>query len=385
MKRIFLISILCATIALASFTPHVTRAAPSALPAGFTRVALGKGVTRPTAMAFAGNRILVTEKTGAIRVIRPNGKLGAKPFHTLAVTTDGECGLLGIALDPAYAVNGFIYVYYTTGPGAKEYSGTPENRVSRLKRTSGGVVKEKIILDHIPSAGSIHNGGDIHFGFDGKLYITVGENGTADDAQNLNTLRGKILRINKKGTIPGDNPFVNTAGARGEIFAFGFRNPWRLALRASNQSYVVADVGSETWEEVDSLVSGANYGWPLYEGPCPASNLACDPKNVDYGSTVKPIHWYNHHTGKERGDVIAGGVFAENSNYPAPYADGYMYADGEDGWVHVLTLDNSNRVIHRYNFDTGLRFPVAFGSGPDGNVYVADFLGDVLYKYVYTP
>jgi glucose/arabinose dehydrogenase len=312
-----------------------------------------------------------------------NGKLRNKPFHTLHVSTENERGLGGIAVDPDYATNRFIYVYYTTAPGAKRYAGTPENRVARLKQGKNGMVKEKIILDHIPALTNIHNGGDLQFGFDGKLYVSVGENGCcANEAKELDTLLGKILRINKDGTIPPDNPFYNVPGARQETYAFGFRNPWRLTPRASNQSFIVADVGEGTWEEIDSLQPGGFYGWPIYEGPCPVVEPECDAQAAVHTGSIKPIYWYHHGKGVEQGDVIAGGVFAENSNYPPPYAEAYFYADGFGGWVHVLTLDASNQVLEHSVFDTGLNFPVSFGRGPDGNVYVVGF-GGVIYKYVY--
>ena len=363
------------------------RAARPTLPVGFSRVAIGSGLNGPTARVFDGNRMFVTEKSGAIRIVRPNGSLRVAPWATLHVSTESERGLLGIALDPNFNSNGYVYVYYTTGPGAKNYSGTPENRVSRLKlKKDKSGVRERILLDHIPSTNGNHNGGDIHVGFDGKLYVSVGESGCCpSDAQGLDTLRGKILRINRDGTIPADNPFFNTPGARQETFAYGFRNPWRFSMRDSNQSYVVADVGQGTWEEISSLQAGANYGWPQFEGPCPAGNLSCNPGTVNYGSTIKPIHWYHHSSGTETGNVISGGVFAENSNYPAPYADAYFYADGGGGWVHTISLDNSNQVTAQNDFDDGLAYPVSFGRDASGNVYVVDFGGDVIYKYVYTP
>lgn len=384
MNRILSLSFLLSFMLLAFAS--VPAEARSVLPAGFARVELGEGLNQPTAMVFKGNRMFVTEKGGAIRVVRANGVLKPTPLTTLNVSTESERGLLGIALDPNYASNGFIYVYYTTGPGAKNYSGDPENRVARLvKRKNRTGFKERILLDHIPSTNGNHNAGDIHFGFDGKLYISVGESGCCpNDAQGLGTLRGKILRLNSDGTIPNDNPFYNTPGARQETFAFGFRNPWRFALRTSNQSYIVADVGSGTWEEIDSLGAGNNYGWPIYEGPCPSNNLACNPDTVNYGSTTKPIHWYNHNTGGETGNVIAGGVFAEGSNYPAPYANAYFYGDTGGGWVHFLTMDDANTVTGHYDFDEA-GSPVAFGRGPDGNVYVVSHFNGVIYKYVYSP
>lgn len=389
MKRIrFILGLgLMALVLALTNAPMPARAARPELPAGFSRFAVGAGVSGPTAMAFAGSRIFVTQKNGAIRIVRPNGNLRAKPWATLQVSTESERGLLGIALDPDFGTTPFVYVYYTTGPGAKNYGGAPENRVSRLKlKANKSGVNEKILLDHIPSTNGNHNGGDIHFGADGKLYISVGESGCCPtDAQHLDTLRGKLLRINRDGTIPSDNPFFNTPGARQEIYADGFRNPWRFTFRGSNQALIVADVGQGTWEEIDVVAAGSNYGWNDYEGPCPSSNLSCNPNTVNYNGTVAPIHWYNHDSGTEQGNVIAGGVFAENSNYPAPFANAYFYGDGGGGWVHALTLDNGNAVTAQNDFDDGLAYPVAFGRDANGDMYVADFGGNTLFKYVYTP
>lgn len=388
MKRLALCLVLVGLLALWG-SPMPARAARAALPPKFSRETLGQGLSEPTAIGFAGGRIFVTEKGGAIRLIRSDGTLRPRVYARFSVNTVSERGLLGITPDPNYASNQFLYVYYTTGPSAKNYSGSPKNRVSRIKKKVGKPgFREKILLDNIPSDAGNHNGGDIHFGFDGKLYIAVGDSGCGAchaQAQTLDTLRGKILRINADGTIPADNPFYNTAGARQEIFAYGFRNPWRFGLRASNQSYLVADVGEGTWEEIDSLQPGANYGWNKYEGPCPTNNLNCDPNTVDYKGTVKPIHWYNHNSGSEQGNVIAGGVFAENSNYPAPYANAYFYGDTGAGWVHVLTLDSANNVTNTYDFDVDAGGPVSFGNGPDGNIYVVAYGAGVIYKYVYTP
>lgn len=387
MKPRVVLGMLALIWVLIAGVPAPTQAAPTALPAGFTKQTIGAGLNKPTAMVFENNgRIFVTEKGGAVRVIHSNGNLRARPLLTLSVDSSLERGLLGIALDPDHDTNGFIYVYYSTGPNAKRYSGIVENRVSRLKkRKNNNKYKEKIILDHIPTQTGIHNGGDIHFGADKKLYISVGENGCCEkDARRLDNVRGKILRINSNGTIPKDNPFYNTPGARKEIYAYGFRNPWRITPRDLNQTFIVSDVGKHTWEEINALQAGANYGWPDFEGPCPKKVLGCEPENVDYKGTIPPVHSYNHHTGTEKGTVIAGGVFAENSNYPSPYADAYFYGDTGAGWVHVITMDANNQKTGSYNFDDAAGMPVAFGHGPDGNVYVVDYSGAV-HRYVYTP
>jgi glucose/arabinose dehydrogenase len=364
-----------------------TQAASAALPAGFTRVRVISGLQNPTAFAFVGERIFVTEKnSGRVRIGRPNGTLRATPYVTLKVSTNSERGLLGIAIDPSYATNHHVYLYYTTGPGALSYSGSPRNRVSRFTTSNGVGAQEKILLDGIPSDAGNHNGGDIHFGFDGALYIAVGDGGAFhDEAQVRDSLRGKILRINADGTIPAENPFFTTnTGRRRSVYAYGFRNPFRFTRRESNQTYIVADVGESTWEEVDSLQGGANFGWNVYEGPCPANNPGCDPAATNFGSTIAPVHYYKHSGAGETGNVIIGGVFASDSNYPSPYADAYFYGDNGAGWVHALTMDSSNVVTNQYDFDQ-LSCPVSFADGPDGNVYVADICSGAIYKYVYTP
>ncbi|HSD10861.1 MAG TPA: PQQ-dependent sugar dehydrogenase, partial [Candidatus Binatia bacterium] len=227
----------------------------AALPSGFRRVQVASGLFEPTAFAFKGKKIFVTEKdTGTVKVVRANGTVRGKPYVTLNVSTNSERGLLGIAVDPQFATNRYIYVYYTTGPGALNYSGSPQNRVSRFTTSNGVGTQENILLDRIPSDAGNHNGGDIHFGFDGKLYIAVGDGGALhDEAQVEDSLRGNILRINADGTIPTDNPFYETnTNTRRSVYAYGFRNPFRFTGRESNQTYVVADVGQTTWEEVNS-------------------------------------------------------------------------------------------------------------------------------------
>jgi len=374
---------LLGALLLATAIAHDAGAAP---PAGFSRVQVASGLDQPTAFAFERDRIFVTEKSsGRVKVVRADGTVRSNPYVTLKGSTNSERGLLGIAVDPQFTTNRYVYVYYTTGPGALNYSGSPKNRVSRFKSSNGVGTQETILLDGIPSDAGNHNGGDIHFGFDGKLYIAVGDGGALhDEAKVQNSLRGKILRINADGTIPTDNPFYNTnTGKRRSVYAYGFRNPFRFTGRESNQTYIIADVGESTWEEVDSLEAGGNFGWNDYEGPCPTSNPGCNPATTNFGSTIAPIHSYAHSGGGETGNVIIGGAFASDSNYPSPYAGAYFYGDYGADWVHALAMDSSNVVTNRYDFDQ-LSCPVSFAEGPDGNVYVAACSG-AIYKYVYAP
>jgi glucose/arabinose dehydrogenase len=323
------------------------------------------------------------------------------PYVTLKVTSDVERGVLGIAVDPEFATNTFVYIYYTTGPGALGYTGSPKNRVSRFTTAPGLVAtSETIILDNIPSDAGNHNGGDIQFGFDAKLYVAVGDGGSFHgDAQTLDSLRGKMLRIQRDGSIPKGNP-NKLAGRRcglpsgeppgvspcKEIYAYGLRNPFRFSLRSSNGTYLIGDVGQNTWEELNTLVPGGNYGWNVVEGPCPLlPNPNCNPASTPYPPQYQPpIHFYNHGGLGETGQTIIAGAFAENgSNYPAPFAGAHFYGDFSANWVHVLTMNTVNTVTSQLDFAT-LSLPVAFRNGADGNIYVLSF-GGTLYKYVFTP
>jgi len=365
--------------------PGRVAAEQSALPAGFQRVLYTSGLTEPTVFAFEGQRIFVAERAGKVRIIQADGTLRPEPYVTLNIWEKNRRGIYGLAVDPKYSKNRSIYVFYTTGPGAKDYSGKPMNRVSRFKTKNGIGVKEKILLDNIPTDPGYHNGGDLHFGFDNKLYVSTGVGDAfRTDAVRLDNLRGKILRLNRDGSAPTDNPYYNKPNADKRIFARGFRNPFRLAPRASNSTIIVGDVGEAAWEELDSLKARGNYGWARYEGPCPYVMPDCDSAQTDFAGTTAPIHAYRHAGGGENGGAIIAGAFPHNSNYPAPFTDALFYGDWGVGWVHVLALDEANREIARYDFDT-VDSPVAFATGPDGNIYVADYGNGNIYKYVYTP
>src|SRR5215216_5559554 len=237
----------------------VSVACAATLPAGFTETAIN-GLSNPTAMEIAPDgRIFVCQQGGSLRVIE-NGVLLATPFVTLSVDANGERGLLGIAFDPNFASNNFLYVYYTV-------STTPRhNRLSRFTANGDVAVpgSETVILelDNLTTATN-HNGGAIHFGPDGKLYVAVGENANGANAQTLSNRLGKMLRINSDGSIPTDNPFFNTAtGANRSIWALGLRNPFTFAFQPGTTTMYINDVGNTTWEEVNVGQAGKNYGWP---------------------------------------------------------------------------------------------------------------------------
>ncbi len=250
-------------IALIFLLASVSAAYAATLPAGFTETSIS-GLSNPTAMEIAPDgRIFVCQQGGSLRVIK-NGVLLSTPFLTVSVDPNGERGLLGIAFDPNFATNNFLYVYYTV-PSTPRH-----NRVSRFTANGDVVVpgSEQIILelDNLSSATN-HNGGAIHFGPDGKLYVAVGENANSSNAQTLSNRLGKVLRINSNGTIPTDNPFFNTAaGNNRSIWALGLRNPFTFAFQPGTGRMFINDVGEVTWEEINDGIAGSNYGWPNTEG-----------------------------------------------------------------------------------------------------------------------
>ncbi|MFA6958963.1 MAG: PQQ-dependent sugar dehydrogenase [Thermoanaerobaculia bacterium] len=327
-------------------------------PGGFSETTVS-GLTAPTAMAIAPDgRIFVCQQTGALRVIR-NGALLATPFTTVTVDSTGERGLLGVAFDPDFLTNHFVYVYYTATTPAVH------NRISRFTASGDAAVpaSELILLDLNDLSATNHNGGAIHFGRDGKLYAAAGENAVPSNSQTLTNLLGKILRLNSDGTIPTDNPFYGTAtGNNRAIWALGLRNPFTFGVHPLSGRIFIDDVGQSTWEEINDGVAGGNYGWPDTEGP------TSDPR------FVTPIHWYANNNAVEC--AIAGGTFyaPEVRQFGASYTDSYFFADLCGGWIRRLDTGNASNA-----FGSGVPNPVDLQIGDDGNLhYIARGAGAVV-------
>jgi glucose/arabinose dehydrogenase len=322
------------------------------LPAGFTETQIN-GLANPTAMEIAPDgRIFVCQQGGSLRVIK-NGVLLSTPFLTLSVDSNGERGLLGIAFDPNFANNNFLYVYYTVPVTPRH------NRVSRFTANGDVVVagSEQIILelDNLSSATN-HNGGAIHFGPDGKLYVAVGENANGSNAQTLSNRLGKVLRINSDGSIPTDNPFFNTAtGANRSIWAFGLRNPFTFAFQPGTGRLFINDVGEVTWEEINDGIAGSNYGWNLSEGPT---------TNPQFRA---PLFAYQHGGTATTGCAIAGGTFYNPATvqFPQSFVGKYFFADLCTGWIRVF--DPSNGTAS--DFASNISNPVDLKVGADGSLY----------------
>jgi glucose/arabinose dehydrogenase len=323
---------------------------------------IASGLTNPTSMAIAPDgRVFVAQQGGQLRVIRDNVLL-ATPFLTVNVTSSNERGLLGVTFDPNFAQNRYVYVYYTAAT-------TPiVNRVSRFTASSSNPDvaepgSETFILNPIPSETGWHNGGAIHFGNDGKLYVAVGEGHHGDNAQSLATLSGKLLRINADGSIPLDNPFYgSTTGNNRAIWSLGLRNPFTFDIQPTTGRIFINDVGESAYEEINEawvgpntgLNAGFNFGWPATEGP------HNDPRYHN------PFHAYP----QAGGDcAITGGSFYNpaNVNFPPEYVGDYLFADYCAGWIK--SIDLTTRQVTTFLTADSTRDPVDIKVGADGSLY----------------
>jgi glucose/arabinose dehydrogenase len=303
------------------------------LPQGFTDSQVVSGLTSPIDMEFAPNgRLFVAEQAGRLRIAKPDGTLATFLNISTKVDSQGDRGLQALTFDPGFSTNGYVYLHYTK----KATSSTPvHNRIVRVTASGDRAVSgsEKLIfrLGNQSAANNGHMGGALDFGTDGKLYVVTGENKTPDKAQQLTNLFGKMLRINKSGTIPTDNPFYATAsGNNRAIWALGLRNPFKFAIQPVTGTIFINDVGEKSWEEINKLQKGANYGWPVHEG------VANDPPYVD------PIFAYAYgqdRTSTTTGCAITGGAFYNPATALFPqgeYEGYYFFADLCSGWIRSL-------------------------------------------------
>ena len=253
------------------------------------------------------------------------------------------------------------------------------NRISRFT-ANGDVVlasSESIVLELDPLSGATnHNGGAMHFGKDGKLYVAIGENANSAHAQNLDTYHGKILRINKDGSVPDGNPYPTGSEQRRRVWAHGLRNPYTFSVHPESGRILVNDVGQVTWEEInDATTGGKNFGWPATEGTFnPAT----------YPNFTNPIYAYSHGSGDGKGCAITGGTFfyPEVTNYPSTYWGKYFFQDLCNQWINTLDLSASPAVRSPYATTTGGN-NLALAVGNDGNLYYLSRSASALYKVIY--
>ncbi len=375
--------------------------AVSGLPDGYDIEYLTGGLSRPTAMAFAPDgRIFIAEKSGTVRVSSSSFDISSTPFVTMTDVNDyGDRGLIGIALDPDFASNHYVYLAYTYENNPSDYEGEKTARVVRYTEKDGVAISgsKKVILgtvggnastpscadyadsaDCIASDSSSHTIGGLRFGPDKKLYVSTGDGARFDisdehafRAQDKGHLSGKILRINTDGTGVSDNPFYTGPDDNAsKVWAYGFRNPYRFNFDPESNMLLVADVGWGEKEEVDLVTAGKNYGWPCREASLTTSGYANFPGCPITTAIEGPIYEYDHVSiGNQKVGVITGGAFATSNTYPTDFRGSYVFADAAFGWLRNITF-NGQSVDAVKDFADDVPFPVEFVTGPDGLIYL---------------
>jgi glucose/arabinose dehydrogenase len=343
-------------------------ASPSALsvpPENFqTSLIVGDGLNGPSGFEIAPDgRIFILERSGKIKIIK-NGQLLPTPFADLPSEDTGDRGLIGIAFDPDFDVsNHYVYFYYTG-----------HDLLNHLVRFSaaddvGTDGPFELFRTSSPS-NLLHVGGSIRFGPDGKLYFAVGDNGNGSNAQDLSNPHGKILRINKDGSIPADNPFAGEPGKLGAIWAYGMRNPWRFQFDSATGRLYDGDVGDFSWEEINRIVKGGNYGWPIHEGPC----------NSNCAGFIDPSFAYPHNG--ESSAITAGPVYRDDM-FPAAYQGDFFYGDYAKGFIRNADLDANGDVSAVHEFDELAGSVVDLKTAPDGSLYYITYYPGALYRITY--
>lgn len=322
------------------------------------------------------SRLFILERPGRIRVMQ-DGVLLTQPFLDIRslTTTEGERGLLSMAFHPRYAENGYVYLNHTDLQG---HTNVVRYTVSPTNPNVADPSSRKLIL-RVTQPFSNHNGGLNKFGPDGKLYIALGDGGSANDphnnGQNRSTLLGSLLRIDVDGgdpyAIPPDNPFVGQTGVRGEIWAYGLRNPWRYSFDPEENRLYIADVGQGEWEEVHiepSGVGGQNYGWKIMEGRhCFSPSSNCNQE----GLTLPPYE-YSH----SEGCSITGGYVYRGSRIPEIEGH-YFFSDYCNGWLRSFRYQNG-QVTDTHQWNTpNVGNILSFGEDSARNLYLLSASGRV--------
>ena len=350
----FLIAVICGGFSLLGYAAEV--------PAGFTEEVLATHLNAATAMApLPDGRIFIADQTGKL-LLWKNGQVLDPPALTLHVTDYWERGLIGVTLHPDFPRTPHVFVLYVTDRPFVHHV------LSRFTM-NGDVIdpaSEAVLFEgddqsklggHQPAG---HQGGPVRFGPDGKLYFGLGEQTARDPSQRLDTLQGKILRLNPDGSIPDDNPFyTRTSGKYRAIWAYGIRNPFGLAFQPESGRCFVTDVGESSWEEVDEILKGANYGWPQAEG------MSTNP------AFRNPLYTYPPVIGRS----IVGATFyprtpqpdTKSDFFPEKWRGKFFFADWAAHWVKALDPHAPANVV---TFARGFNAPVAVDVAPDGSLLV---------------
>jgi glucose/arabinose dehydrogenase/regulation of enolase protein 1 (concanavalin A-like superfamily) len=335
---------------------------PDLLP-GFAKKQLAGGLNHPVEFVFAPNGdIYIGEQAGTILIYR-NGAVLSTPLGTISTDGSSEKGLLGLALDPNYATNGYIYASYTTLDEHAQLSRfTVQNDTLNL-------ASEVVYMKGNQLQNSHHSGNDLHVGPDGKLWWSVGDNvPSITNAQTLTNIYGKILRFNLDGSIPSDNPFLHVPGAVPAIYAYGLRNPWRFTFLPNGQA-MTEDTGSSYWEELNTIQPGGNYGWDFNEGNC----ASCGYINPAYAYGHLPI------------DGAAAAIAAYSGPvFPKQYDNVVFFGDYNRQDIEAVTFDPTYHTeISDTVFDNAAGTICDLQEGPDGNLYFVSVFGNT-FSEIYT-
>lgn len=347
-----------------------------------------------TAPGRAGrDLVFVVERGGIVRVIR-GSKIVRKPFLDISSLVDDDAleqGLLSIAFDPDYDRNRRLYAYYTARDGAVTVAELRRSRDRRV-RAYAGSARTVIAIPH-PRGSTSHNGGQLQFGPDGNLWLATGDGhpacDPAENAQNTDSLLGKLLRIDPAPggyTVPADNPFVGRPGAD-EVYAYGFRNPFRFSFDRPTGAIAIGDVGQSAFEEIDyaptETVRGANFGWDALEGYDPLvipANCPGETETPPPAGTTFPIHAYPHHSddpAQQRGCAVVGGVVARDPRLPSLYGR-YVYSDLCNGALRsLIAATDPPRAEDEHRVGPWISQPTSVTRGRGQRLYVTSIIGPV--------
>ena len=328
---------------VAAWSSQAQPAAAQDVPSDFGAFVIEEDVAAPVSLGMAPDgRLIVLTDSGRALMVKNDQVLPTPVFDIRdKVDTSGSQGLQSIAFDNNFEENGYIYVTYTFDTSGDTRDSLGQNRLVRFTMVGDVATDETLLFNDFPSGDNItlHYGGAVEVGTDGKIYTTVGDYLLGPNSQNLNNVQGTVLRLNKDGSIPTDNPFYDELeGPNRAIYAYGLRNPFQTALRPSDGEIFISDVGGNLFEELNVLERGANYGWRLAEGPR-------DPNNPAHNDFVDPLWAYRHIDNFPNdplaGCAIIGGSFYETANptFPSRFHDQYFTGDFCTGNVYVVDPD----------------------------------------------
>ena len=334
------------------------------LPPGFVEQILVDRLPSPMSTAWGPDgELWIGGKLGHVWVLRGETLI---EVARLVVSSDGERGVHGIAVDPDFARNRYVWIYYSPdGPPFR-------NRLARFRSLGDQLIEETLILETPDLKESFHNGGCVRFAPDGTIFLSTGDDlQNSDTAQNPDDIRGKILHINRDGSPADGNPYLG-GGGDPRVWAIGFRNPWRFSLQPGSDNLFIGDVGDNSYEELNVGVPGGNFGWAEVEGP--------SPPGVP-GATY-PIYSYPHTS--EVGHAIIAGQHASATSFPPEYAGDFFFGDAVTNEIFRMELDEVNQPVAVTVFASDLPTgPVDIGFGPDGALYYVGFGAGRLYRIAF--